>query len=285
MIKHPFSLDIEDWYHGIELPFEEWEGKEDRLRKGLDKILELLDSTSTKCTFFVLGWIAERQPRLIRALSEAGHEIASHGYRHDKVYELTPDIFREETGRTKSILEQVSGSEVKGFRAPYFSITAKSLWALEILKECGFTYDCSITPVKTWRYGISGCPDHMFRITELDLIEVPVNTFKLLGKRFNVGGAYFRIFPYSFFSKKYTQSTKEGNPTMFYAHPWEFDDEQPVIDFNLKAKLTHYHNLKGMYRRTQSLLNSFRFTTISEVLQTAKQNQMIADESISLLSA
>jgi polysaccharide deacetylase family protein (PEP-CTERM system associated) len=282
-IKHPYSIDLEDWYQGIELPLSEWAGKEDRLHKGMDKIIELLDESKTKCTFFTLGWIGEHYPQLIRKLANAGHEIASHGYCHEKVYTLTPQAFREETRKAKDLLENASGQAVRGFRAPFFSINSQTLWALEILKECGFEYDCSISPVKTWRYGISGCPEKIFNIAELDLIEYPVTVFKLLGKKFNVGGAYFRIFPYALFHRTYKNNSKIGYPTMFYAHPWEFDPEHPVIEFERKAMMTHYHNLKGMYKKTEKLLNAFPFTTVWDVLENAKKNKLIGTESINVL--
>ena len=280
---HPFTIDLEDWYHGIELPLNAWAGKEDRLHKGMDAILELLNKSNTKCTFFILGWIGERYPKLIQQLAKEGHEIASHGYSHEKVYNLNPNSFRDETKKTKDILENISGQTVRGFRAPFFSINSKSLWALEVLKECGFEYDCSISPVKTWRYGISGCPEKIFEIKELSILEFPVTTFQLLGKKFNVGGAYFRIFPYYFFNKTYKNNSKINQPTMFYAHPWEYDSKHPVIDFEFKAKLTHYHNLSGMYKRTERLLNSFSFTTVWNVLQRERADGRITAESLDVL--
>ena len=282
-MHNPFSIDLEDWYQGIELPLEEWKGKERRVEIGMDRIIEILYSTNSKCTFFTLGVIGEEYPKLIQKLADAGHEIASHGYSHKKVYDLTPDEFREELKKTKDVLEQVSGQEVVGHRSPFFSITKESLWALEILKECGFEYDCSISPIKTWRYGISTCPEKIFKFEEFDLIEYPVNTFKFLGKKLGIGGAYFRIFPYLFFSNQYKNNEKSGIPTMFYAHPWEYDPDHPIIDFEPKAKFTHYHNLKGMFNRTKKLLNQFQFSTVKEVLKQQENN--IEKVSIKILEA
>jgi polysaccharide deacetylase family protein (PEP-CTERM system associated) len=282
---HPFSIDLEDWYHGIELPLSQWARKEDRLYKGMDEIISLLDRNNTKCTFFTLGWIGEHYPELIKQLAAAGHEIASHGYAHEKVYDQTPEQFRLETIKAKDILENVSGQKVRGFRAPFFSINSNSLWALQILKECGFEYDCSISTVKTWRYGISGCPEKIFNIAELNLIEYPVSTFNTLGKKFNVGGAYFRIFPYYFFNKTYTKNSVSKIPTMFYAHPWEYDPNHPVIDFEAKAKFTHYYNLKNMSARTAKLLRSFQFTTVWNVIQQVRASDTLPTESINVLNA
>ena len=282
-MKHPFSIDLEDWYQGIELPMPEWKGKEKRLDKGMEKILELLDATDTKCTFFTLGWIGEKYPHLIKRLAKQGHEVASHGYSHEKVYDLTPKAFRQELIRTKKTLEDTSGQKVKGHRAPFFSITQKSLWALEIIKECGFEYDCSISPIKTWRYGIATCPEKIFKIKEIGLVEYPVNTFNFFGKKLGVGGAYFRIFPYYFFSTAYKANTKENKPTMFYAHPWEYDPGHPKVSFETKAQITHYFNLKGMYAKTKKLLRQNNFGTVAEVIEQETTKNPLENISIEIL--
>lgn len=280
-VKHAFSIDLEDWYHGMELPIDQWNGKEDRLRIGTDRVLELLSETNSKGTFFTLGWIAEKYPKVIQDIVNAGHEIASHGWNHEKVYDLTPEEFEAESIKTKNALEQASGHEVKGFRAPFFSVTAKSLWALDVLKECGFTYDCSISPVKTWRYGISGCPETIFKIKENELLEFPVSTFGFLNKRLGVGGAYFRIFPYFMTDGVFKRKEKEDYPAMFYAHPWEYDPEHPKTDeMEFKASLTHYFNLNSMVDRTRKMLSTHSFGTVSEVLSEAQKNNLVGEMSL-----
>lgn len=281
---HPFSIDLEDWYQGIELPISEWAGKEKRIEKGMDKIIEILEETDSKCTFFILGWVGENYPELIKKLSKAGHEIASHGYQHDKVYDMKPAEFKEKLSRTKKILEDLSGQEIKGHRAPFFSITSKCLWGLEVIRECGFEYDCSISPIKTWRYGIDSSPDHIYRIEELDLIEYPCNTFQMMNKNFAIGGAYFRIFPYRLFKKAYAENTSNGIPTMFYAHPWEYDPGHPFIKFEKKAMLTHYFNLRAMAKRTKKLLSTFSFGTVEEVLSQVRSTSTIPALSIQKLA-
>ena len=282
--KHAFSIDLEDWYHGMELPFDQWKGKEDRLRKGTDVVLELLEQTSSKATFFTLGWIAEKYPELMREIVNAGHEIASHGFNHEKVYDLSPEAFRDELKRTKGALEKASGKGVLGHRAPFFSVNAKSLWALDIIKECGFVYDCSISPVKTWRYGIAGCPDEVFTIKENGLVEFPVSTFKFLNKQLGIGGAYFRIFPYFMTNGGLKKKDKSGHPAMFYAHPWEYDPTHPKIDeMEFKAGLTHYFNLKGMASRTKKMLSNYDFTTVVEVVEDLEKKGRINELSISQL--
>ena len=242
-LKHAFSIDLEDWYQGIELPVEKWTNREHRLEKGLNNILELLNNTNTKATFFCLGWIAKHHANVIKTISNEGHEIASHGYSHDKVYALSPATFREDVRKTKALLEDLSGKKVIGNRSPYFSITRKSLWAIKILYEEGYTYDCSISPVETWRYGISSSPDSIYKFKEFDLIEFPVSTTTFLYKKISIGGAYFRIFPYYIFKKFFTLADKSK---MFYCHPWEYDPQHPSISFDWKAHLTHYFNLKEM---------------------------------------
>lgn len=284
-MQHPFSIDLEDWYHGIELSLDEWGSKERRLEKGMDEIIELLDSTNTKCTFFTLGWIGKKYPALLRKLVAEGHEMASHGYNHEKVYDLSPEAFKEDISRTKKVLEDVTGQEVIGHRSPFFSITKDSLWALDILKECGFEYDCSISPIKTWRYGIANCPETIFKIKENGLVEFPVNTFSFFGKKLGIGGAYFRIFPYYFFNSAYKENSKNDKPTMFYAHPWEYDPYHPNVDMEFKAKLTHYFNLKGMSGRTRKLLQQYQFGTVANILQQESRKYDFEEVSIDVLKA
>lgn len=278
-----FSVDLEDWYQGIELPFDSWSKHDERIRKGVDPLLELLNKHNTKATFFTLGWIGEKYPELIKQITDAGHEMASHGYSHEKVYDLTPEQFREEISKTKKILEAISGTEVTSFRAPFFSVTNKSLWALDILKEEGYTIDCSISPVKTWRYGISTTPDEIFTIKENGLTEFPVSTFKLLTKNLGIGGAYFRLFPYFLTSNGLQQRVKEGKVNMFYIHPWEYDPHHPVVDMERKAKITHYTRLSKTIPFTDKLLGQFEFDTVSNVVNKYKAEREVNEYSIEIL--
>jgi polysaccharide deacetylase family protein (PEP-CTERM system associated) len=278
-----FSVDLEDWYQGIELPFSSWNQHTERIRKGVDPLLDLLGKHNTKATFFTLGWIGEKYPELIKQITDAGHEMASHGYSHEKVYDLSPQAFREEISKTKKILEDISGTEVAAFRAPFFSVTNKSLWALDILKEEGYSIDCSISPVKTWRYGISTTPDEIFTIKENGLTEFPVSTFKLLTKNLGIGGAYFRLFPYMLTSNGLKQRTKEGKVNMFYIHPWEYDPHHPVVDMERKAKITHYTRLSKTIPFTDKLLGQFKFDTVSNVVKQYKAEREVNEYSIEIL--
>lgn len=281
-----FSIDVEDWYQGIELPLAQWAGREKRVHVGLDTILGLLSEHKTRGTFFILGWIAERYPEIVRRIAEQGHEIASHGYAHEKVYGMTRDQFREDIRRTKGLLESIAASPVVAHRSPFFSITRDSLWALEVLRQEGYLYDCSISPVRTWRYGIDGSPAAPYRIKELGLVEFPVSTGELLTRKFAIGGAYFRIFPYFLTERGIQRLISEGAPFMFYAHPWEYDPDHPVIDaMDRRAKLTHYFNLGATAPRTARLLKSCRFRSLSEVIEFLDARQAIPELSLETLKS
>lgn len=281
-----FSVDLEDWFQGVELPFSAWSAYEKRVEIGLNKILDLTRAHNVKGTFFTLGWIAEKYPALIRQVADEGHELASHGYSHEKVYNLSPDSFRKEVSGSKKAIEDIIGRPVVAYRAPYFSITAQSLWALDILTEEGYKIDCSISPVKTWRYGIENCPDEIFRIQELGLIEFPVSTFKLLTKKWAIGGAYFRILPYWLTRIKLEGKQKETRPHMFYIHPWEYDPAHPILDeMEKKAKFTHYHNLKSTYGNTNKMLQDFNFTTVSSIIETQERGNNIRNISLQVLAS
>jgi polysaccharide deacetylase family protein (PEP-CTERM system associated) len=282
-IVNAFTVDLEDWYQGIELPLYSWKNQTDRLRNGIDPLLQLLDDHNTKATFFTLGWIGKKYPKLVKEILNAGHELASHGFSHEKVYDLTPETFREDVSKTKKILEDISGNEITSYRAPFFSITNKSLWSLDILKDVGYSIDCSISPVKTWRYGIPNVPDEIFKIKENGLIEYPVSALKILTKKIGIGGAYFRIFPYSFTRNAMRKRNKCSKINMFYIHPWEYDPHHPIVNMERKAKFTHYRNLVKTIPYTNKLLNDFNFDTVCNVVEETKKNAIIKEYSIEIL--
>ena len=268
-----FSIDVEEWFHGIELSQEAWADKPSRIEQGMDILLRILDDSGRHGTFFVLGAVAESHPHLVRSLSDAGHEVASHGYRHEKVYTQTPDVFRKEESRTKCLLEDLTGQPVRGYRAPYFSITHDSAWALSNLRDLGYEYDCSISPVMSWRYGIKGAPEGLFRFSDLDLYEYTVSSWKLLGRRFASGGAYFRIFPFAWTTKPFASS----DPTMFYAHPWEYDPDHPRIRFDLRAMVTHYAKLSSMEPKSRRLIETYPFERVCDVIDGAVARSSIPE--------
>lgn len=296
MRKHPampssdaenavFSIDVEDWYHGIELPPEQWTGKEDRIERGVTAVLDLLRESGTKGTFFVLGWVAERHGNLIKTIAAEGHELASHGYSHRKVYDMSPEEFRGEVRKTKEILERLTGIGVTAHRSPFFSITRSALWALKILKDEGYSVDCSISPVKTWRYGIEGSPTYPYRIRDLGLLEFPVSTFRILTKSVGLGGAYFRILPFAMTAAGIRRSLGAQGAAMFYAHPWEYDPDHPRLDeIEARARLTHYFNLRSTLTKTARLLRSFRFRTLKEVQASLEASGTVPDVELTALA-
>ena len=285
MNTNAFTVDFEDWYQGIEQPYSAWPKYERRIEKGFYAVFEALQKQGIKATFFTLGWVAREYPALLKELAAAGHELGSHGYTHEKIYNLTPQQFREEIRDSKKAIEDVTGQSVTTFRAPFFSITQQSLWALPILAEEGYKIDCSISPIKTWRYGIPSCPDEIFSIEEANIVEFPVSVFRFMKKSWAIGGAYFRLFPYLFTEKGMNKRKSENKYSMFYIHPWEYDPEHPIVDMEKKAKFTHYTGLKKTLPRTEKLLSNHRFGTVSEVVENYQKNNGIRSISIDILQS
>lgn len=269
-VRHAFTVDVEDWYHGIPIGDSARRGAERRLHIGVDRLLRLLDDRSHRATFFFLGPVAEEHGALVRQIHQAGHEIGCHGWSHDLVYSMTPDRFREETRRAADVLASLTGEPVTAYRAAYFSITRRSLWAFEILAGLGFRYDSSVFPIRNWRYGI---PDFDPRPQRIDtpmgpLYELPISVRRVLGRNVPVsGGAYFRLYPYAVTAANIRHAEAEGRPIVFYLHPWELDPAHPRVAFDWRARLTHYVNLNHTDPRLQRLLRDFRFGTLGDVLQ------------------
>jgi len=271
-VRHAFSVDVEDWYQGIELPLEAWVGKENRVDIGLSKVLEILSEKNVKATFFTLGAVAKSNPKSIRFIAQQGHEIASHTMYHEKIYDLEPTNFLKQERECKAILEDTSESKVEGFRAPYFSITNQSLWALDILAELGYTYDSSISPMQTWRYGIAGTEPGIYQLNS-DLIEFTPSLGNFCSHSYGVGGAYLRIYPYKLTKAALKKSADSGLPGMFYVHPWELDPKHPRVKIGLKPFITHYTRLGSTVPKLKKLLSDFQFTTVRQAidLQMAKR--------------
>ena len=271
------TIDVEDYYHVSAFEsvvrFEEWDRYESRVERNTYRFLDLLDEYKTKATFFVLGWIAERQPTLVRAIDAHGHEVASHGYAHRRVYTQTPAEFREETRRSKRLVEDILGQSVIGYRAASYSITAASLWALDILQEEGFVYDSSIFPIRHDLYGIPGYPRFCHVHNEhgnSGMVEFPPSTVRLGGVNIPIaGGGYFRLFPYAFTRWGIRHlNEKEGHPASVYLHPWEIDANQPrILPARGLSRFRHYLHLDKTAARLLCLLRDFRFGTMTEVLQ------------------
>ena len=270
------TIDVEDYYHvsafEAVVPMADWERYESRVEKNTHRILDLLDAHTTTATFFVLGWVAERHPRLIRTLVARGHEVASHGYAHRRVYTQTPAQFRTETRRSKCLLEDTLGHPIRGYRAASYSITMHSLWALEVLREEGFVYDSSIFPIRHDLYGVPSHPRFCHMIpgqSDAPLVEFPLSTLRLGGTNFPIaGGGYLRLFPYAYtrWGIRYL-NRREGQPAVVYLHPWELDPEQPRLPAGKLSRFRHYTNLHRMEERFVRLLQDFSFGPMSEVLQ------------------
>ena len=273
-VLHAMSIDVEDYFHVAALARvvrpEQWDRLPSRVEANTERLLELFADQGVRSTFFVLGWVAERFPSLIRRIASAGHEVASHGYSHQLIYRQTPARFRDETRRSKQLLEDITGTPVTGYRAASYSITRDSLWALDILAECGFTWDSSIFPIRHDNYGIPTAPRQPFLIETAGgqvLREFPLTTARVLGLTIPAaGGGYFRQFPYPLFRALFSQASGAGaQPQMFYLHPWEIDPDQPRFNnASWFSRFRHYTNLDRCEERLKRLLRDFRFGTVTE---------------------
>lgn len=276
-IRNALTIDVEDYFQVAALAEavrrDDWDSMEYRVEANTDRLLGLLDQYNTRATFFTLGWVAERSPELVRRIRAAGHEVASHGYSHQLIYNQTPDVFREETRRSKGILEDILGEPVIGYRAASYSITARSRWALDILAEEGFTWDSSIFPVHHDRYGMPDAPRWPYRLKTdngHELAEFPLSTLKLPGYTLPIaGGGYFRLFPYWFSQWGLGSINRQGRPFVFYLHPWEVDPEQPRLEVKWLSRFRHYNNLDVCEARLNRLLQRFDFAPMGEVLREA----------------
>lgn len=266
------SIDLEDWFHVYNLsdaiPYEKWDDCESRVEANTGRILGLLQKHRVKATFFVLGWVAERLPDLIRGIAREGHEIASHSYAHRLLTHQTPDEFDQDLGKSLLILREVSGQPVNGFRAPSFSVTRRTLWSYEIMRKHGIEYDSSVFPIGLHPdYGISDAPLSVYRTTGA-IIEVPLSCARVLGQSIPCsGGGYFRIFPYEVNRRLMRRCNAEGRPVVFYIHPWEFDPGQPRVRLGRVKTFRHYTNLDRTHERFDRLLDEFAFGSIRDTLQ------------------
>jgi len=274
-ITNALTVDVEDYFHvsafADVIKPDSWASLESRVERNMATLMELFDAESVSATFFVLGWVAERFPQLVKEIVANGHEIACHGYSHQLIYNQEESTFREETVKAKKLLEDISGNVVSGYRAASYSITERSRWALEILIDAGFEYDSSIVPTHHDLYGIPGASEHPHRLMLDDgrfIIEFPPSTIKVMGRRVPIGGGgYFRLFPY-WFTRNGLRSINEieQKPFTFYLHPWEIDPQQPRVAANWKSRFRHYNNLHKCEARLRQLLKQFKFSTKRSVI-------------------
>jgi polysaccharide deacetylase family protein (PEP-CTERM system associated) len=267
------SVDVEDWY--MVGAFErtisraDWSAKEVRVEHNTDAVLALFDEAGVKSTFFTLGCVAEAHPALIRRIVDAGHEIASHGWDHVRVFTMTPVQFRADTDRARKTLEDAGGVAVTGYRAPSFSIDARTPWAHEILAESSYAYSSSVAPLKHDHYGWPEAPRFAFRpVAGSDLVEIPVSVLDLAGKTFGAGGGFFRLFPYTLSRHAVAQVNASGRPATFYFHPWDMDPGQPFVrEAPLRSRLRHYTNLSRMAGKLRRLGQDFDWGRYDAVVE------------------
>lgn len=270
--RSAMSVDVEDYFQVSAFrPYvapEAWDRYPLRVERNMRRILELFAETGTRATFFWLGWVAERLPGLVRDAAAAGHEIASHGWRHVRVHEQSPAEFREDVRRTRTLLEDLSGTEVVGYRAASFSIDSRNLWAFDELAAAGYRYSSSINPISHDHYGMREAPRFPFRPVEGGITEIPITTVEVSGMRLPCGGGgFFRLLPYAVSRAAMGRVVDgEGQPTVFYFHPWEIDPEQPrVPGIDARARFRHYVNLRHFEGKLSRLLRDFRWAPVRQV--------------------
>jgi polysaccharide deacetylase family protein (PEP-CTERM system associated) len=275
LMNNVLTIDLEDYYHvsafADQVDVEHWDTFKSRIENNTARLLRLLESGGQKATFFVLGWVAQKYPGLVREIARCGHEIASHSYKHRLVYTMTQQEFYEDTLQAKKLLEDASGTPVRGYRAPSFSITRNSLWAFQILAELGFTYDSSVFPIRHPNYGMPQAPRFPFTIQTASgpILEFPLPTLQMGSMRVPfAGGAYFRLLPY-WYTRWAIQflNTNENRPACIYLHPWELDSEQPRMSGSLSAQFRHYLGLRSLAAKFRRLLNDFDFQSLETVIK------------------
>lgn len=268
------TVDVEDYFHPTEVQSAigtaDWKSFPTRVQGSTERVLELLAKHDAKATFFILGWVAEQFPKLVNQIACLGHEIGCHSFEHQLVYDLTPVQFREDTKRAVAAIENACGLTPRLYRAPSYSITQKSFWALDILAEMGFTHDSSIYPISHDRYGIPGFlrTAHVVNTSSGPIVEVPIATVRLSKARVAPvgGGGYLRLLPYRYTAAGIRRMNRTENiPACIYFHPWEIDRDQPRLLSTFIARLRTYHGLGGMESKLQRLLTEFQFTTISNL--------------------
>lgn len=280
--RNAMTIDVEDYFQVSAfapfIPRGDWDARECRVERNVDRILGLLADRDIRATFFTLGWVAQRYPALVRRIVEQGHEIASHGYGHERASDLSPEAFRADVARAKALLEDLSGYEVLGYRAPSFSIGKGNLWAFDVLRDCGYRYSSSVYPIRHDHYGMPDAPRFAFPVRE-GLLEVPVTTLRLRGRNYpSSGGGYFRLLPYALSRWLIAQVNQQDQQSaVFYFHPWEIDPDQPRIEgIDLKTRFRHYVNIQRTEARIAQLLQDFDWGRMDEIFLGQAQGRRVA---------
>jgi len=270
---HFFTVDVEEYFQVKALESvvspNEWLSQPSRVARSIDELLGCLDRHGVQATFFVLGWLAEHRPAVVRAIAEAGHEIASHGFRHERVTSLSPQAFREDVHSSKEALENLTGASVLGYRAPSFSIIPGFEWAFDVLIEAGYRYDSSLFPIRRRGYGYPSAPraPHIIQRSYGVLAEFPLATTRVFNYPIPAaGGGYLRQFPLAVIRRAFREASERGEPATFYIHPWEIDPGQPRLRVSAVNRVRHYRGLAGTIGRIEALLDEFAFGTIASYL-------------------
>jgi polysaccharide deacetylase family protein (PEP-CTERM system associated) len=271
-ITNAMTVDVEDYFQvsAFEktIPRKDWDSVEHRVYNNTNRILDIFQKYNIKSTFFMLGWVAERYPELVKRIVNENHELASHGYEHIRVTQQTPAEFRADIIKTKMMLEDIGGVQIKGYRAPSYSITENNMWAIDELADSGHIYSSSIYPIKHDLYGIPSAPRFAYRHEKSGLLEIPITTVKLANKKLPCGGGgFFRLFPYSYSRWAINRiNNLEKQSALFYFHPWEIDIGQPKIRHApWKSKFRHYLNIKKMELRLDRLINDFAWGRLDQI--------------------
>ena len=279
-IVNALTVDVEDYFQvaafEANIRRDDWDRMPCRVEANTNRVLDLFEAQGVKGTFFVLGWIAERYPRLVRRIVADGHELASHGYDHTRLHHFDRGQLREDLLRTRGLLEQVGATAVIGYRAPSYSIGARNLWALDVVQETGHVYSSSIYPIRHDLYGMPDAPRFPFRLRPDAILEIPVTTVRLAERNLPCGGGgYFRLLPYPLYRWAMRRvNDSDGQPGMFYFHPWEVDPDQPRIPgASLRSRFRHYVNLHAMEERLKRLLGDFRWGRMDEVFAVRSATQ------------
>jgi len=270
-LTNALTIDVEDYFQvSAFAPYIDragWDQRECRIERNVQRILELLEQHQARATFFTLGWIAERYPELVRRIVLHGHELASHGHGHQRASDLDRPAFSDDITRAKKLLEDIAGIEVRGYRAPSFSIGSGNLWAFDVLARAGYRYSSSIYPIRHDHYGLPDSPRFAYRANEA-LLEIPITTLRVLRRNLPAsGGGWFRLLPYAVSRAMLRRVNQvDGEPTVFYFHPWELDPDQPrIAGIDLKTRFRHYVNIGRTQRRIERLLTDFRWGRMDEI--------------------
>ena len=276
-LSNALTIDVEDYFQvSAFAPYirrDEWEQRECRVERNVQRILKLLAQKQIKATFFTLGWVAERYPQLVRDIVAGGHELASHGYGHERASDLSQAAFTQDVTRAKKLLEDLAGAPVLGYRAPSFSIGTGNLWAFDVLAGAGYQYSSSVYPIRHDHYGMPDSPRFAYRLAS-GLLEIPITTLRLGNRNLpSSGGGYFRLLPYAlsrWMLRKVNREDRES--AIFYFHPWEIDPEQPrVAGIDLRTRFRHYVNIGRTERRLISLMDDFRWGRMDQIFLTRAQ--------------